>query len=260
MKFRIYIDEVGNSDLGSSLNPNQRYLSLTGVILELGYVNDLFYSELESLKRKFFKSHPDDPIVFHRKELVNKQPPFAELRDPVIEARFNTELLERLQTWQYTVITVVIDKLRHTEQYQTWRYDPYHYCLKVLIERYVRWLQARHTIGDVLAESRQGKEDMRLKRSFERVYEEGSEWVTPALIHEHLTSRQLKVKSKSNNIAGLQLADIIAHPSYKVALARRNNEAIPRTFGGQIGQILLESKYYRGPSGRVGGWGIKWLP
>ena len=205
MKYRIYIDEVGNPDLGSSLNPNQRYLSLTGVILELGYVNDFFFFDLENLKRRFFKSHPDDPIVFHRKELVNKQPPFAELRDPEIEAKFNTELLTRLQTWQYTVITVVIDKLQHTEQYQTWRYDPYHYCLKVLIERYVRWLQARRTVGDVLA-------------------------------------------------------DIIAHPSYKVALARRNNEAIPKTFGGQIGQILLESKYDRSPSGRVDGWGIKWLP
>jgi hypothetical protein len=35
LKYRLYIDEVGNSDLGASLNPNHRYLSLTGVILEL---------------------------------------------------------------------------------------------------------------------------------------------------------------------------------------------------------------------------------
>lgn len=260
MKYRIYIDEVGNSDLGSSQNTNQRYLSLTGVILELGYVNDVFYQDLEQLKRNFFKSHPDDPIVFHRKELVNKLPPYSSLRNPAIEDAFNSALLSRLFDWEYTIITVVIDKLQHTEQYQTWRYDPYHYCLKVLIERYVRWLQARHAVGDVLAESRQGKEDIRLKKSFERVYEEGSEWVTPALISEHLTSRQLKVKPKANNIAGLQLADLVAHPSYKVALARRNNEALPKTFGGQIGQILLNDKYYRSPNGKIDGWGIKWLP
>lgn len=37
MKYRIYIDEVGNSDLESSDDPNHRFLSLTGVILELGY-------------------------------------------------------------------------------------------------------------------------------------------------------------------------------------------------------------------------------
>ncbi len=259
-KYRIYIDEVGNPDVGSSSNPNQRYLSLTGIILELGYVENTLFPELESLKRKYFHSHPDEPIVFHRKELVNKLPPFEVLRSPDVEQSFNSDLLNNLHQWQYTAITVVIDKLQLIEQYKIWRYDPYHYCLKVLIERYVLWLQAHQEFGDVLAELRGGKEDLRLKKSFERVYEEGSDWVKPELLHKHLTSRQLKVKPKANNIAGLQLADIIAHPSYKVALARRNNDAIPRNFGGEIGQILLSEKYYQSPSGKIDGWGIKWLP
>jgi len=82
----------------------------------------------------------------------------------------------------------------------------------------------------------------------------------PEVIHVHLTSRQLKVKSKANNIAGLQLADLIAHPSYKIALARRNSEAIPQNFGGQIGAILLKQKYDRGPLNKIDGWGIEWLP
>jgi len=34
MKYRMYVDEVGNSDLGASLDPNHRYLSLTGVVLQ----------------------------------------------------------------------------------------------------------------------------------------------------------------------------------------------------------------------------------
>ncbi len=41
MKYRMYIDEVGNSDLNSSDNPLHRYLSLTGVIVGLGYVRDI---------------------------------------------------------------------------------------------------------------------------------------------------------------------------------------------------------------------------
>ena len=31
-KYRMYIDEVGNPNLGSSDNPNHRFLSLTGVL------------------------------------------------------------------------------------------------------------------------------------------------------------------------------------------------------------------------------------
>ena len=63
MKYRIYIDEVGNPDLGSSDNPNHRFLSLTGVILELDYVQSILHPQMEKLKEKFFKSHPDEPII-----------------------------------------------------------------------------------------------------------------------------------------------------------------------------------------------------
>jgi hypothetical protein len=260
MKQRLYIDEVGNSDLGASRNPNHRYLSLTGVIIDLMHVDNVVHPHLEGLKRSYFQSHPDDPIVLHRKELVNKRPPFEALNDPLIEAAFNVELLDCLNTWNFTALTVIIDKQQHAEQYSVWRYDPYHYCLKVLIERYVRWLKAQRLQGDVMAESRGGNEDRRLKASFERIYDEGSDWIKPDTIHACLTSRQLKVKPKANNIAGLQLADIIAHPSYKAALARRNNEAPPSNFGGQIAQLLETSKYYRSPSGQIIGWGVKWLP
>ena len=75
-----------------------------------------------------------------------------------------------------------------------------------------------------------------------------------------ITSSQLKVKDKSNNIAGLQLADLIAHPSYKATLARHQREALPDNFGGSIATLLEESKYNRSPSGQIWGWGRKWLP
>lgn len=260
MKHRLYIDEVGNSDLNASRNPNHRYLSLTGIIIQLEYVNEVLFRELEDLKQRYFGSHPDEPIVLHRKELVNKKPPFEALNDPAIEQAFNAELLARLTQWEYTIITVVIDKLQHEEQYQVWRYDPYHYCLKILIERYVQWLDRHNASGDVLAESRGGREDMRLKKSFERVYVEGSEWVSPELFSARLTSRQLKVKPKANNIAGLQIADILAHSSYKGVLARRGGQELPDNFGGQICRVLEDGKLDRSPGGKIDGWGRKWLP
>jgi len=71
IKYRIYIDEVGNSDLKSSEDPNHRYLSLTGVIFELEYVKEVLNPELENLKKEFFNAHPDEAIILHRKEIVN---------------------------------------------------------------------------------------------------------------------------------------------------------------------------------------------
>jgi len=260
MKYRLYVDEVGNSDMNASSNPNHRYLSLTGVIFELGYVQGVVFPAVEKLKQTYFDSHPDEPVILHRKELVNQKYPFLALRDPATMANFNRDLLKLLRTLDYVVVTAVIDKLEHQRRYETWRFDPYHYCLTVLVERYVLWLKQRQTVGDVMAESRGGREDRRLKDSFERAYENGSDFVKPEGFAAVLTSRQLKVKPKSNNIAGLQLADLIAHPSYKATLARRQQKELPDNFGGKIAEILETDKYNRSPQGKINGWGRKWLP
>lgn len=141
-KYRLYIDEVGNADLGASAqDPNHRYLSLTGIVMELEYVDSTVFPSVEGLKRRHFTSHADGPIILHRKELLNKKPPFQALRDPDAERRFNTDVLDLLRTLDYVVNTVVIDKFEHQQRYTVWRHDPYHYCLEVLVERFVRWLE-----------------------------------------------------------------------------------------------------------------------
>jgi hypothetical protein len=158
-------------------------------------------------------------------------------------------------------MTAVIDKLEHLNRYQSWSYDPYHYCLTILLERYSLWLGDQHDArGDVMAESRGKKEDQRLKKEFSRIYRRGTENVSHAEFVAHLTSSQLKVKPKSANVSGLQLADVIAHPSFVTVKARHEGQPLPANFGGQVGQILVASKYRRSWSGRIEGWGTKWLP
>ncbi|MBL7645817.1 MAG: DUF3800 domain-containing protein [Candidatus Hydrogenedentes bacterium] len=260
MKYRMYIDEVGTSDMKSSSNPNHRFLSLTGVIMELEHVRTDVFQRLEGLKSRYFESHPDEPLVLHRKELVNKREPFGALRDPIVEASFNGDLLKLLHELEYTVVTVVIDKQAHGEKYTVWKYEPYHYCLAMLVERYTRWLTRRGGTGDVMAESRGGKEDMRLKKSFRGLLEQGTSFMDASQIRGPLTSIELKVKPKSNNIAGLKLADLLAHPSYSFLRAQYDGQPRPTNFGGKLTDILRASKYDRSSRGEIEGWGIKWLP
>jgi len=47
MKYRLCVDEVGNSDTKASRDPNQRYLSLTAIALNLDYVAAVVHPELE---------------------------------------------------------------------------------------------------------------------------------------------------------------------------------------------------------------------
>jgi hypothetical protein len=252
MKYRIYIDEVGNPDLESSDNPNHRFLSLTGIILELGHVESIVHPQMEALKTKFFHSHPDEPIIFHRAEMVNAKPPFEILKDPLVREEFNQELLALMSSWEYTVISVCLDKKKHKETYTTWRYDPYHYCLAVLLERFVFFLDRKNCQGDVMAESRGGKEDTRLKAAFARLWEQGTDYVAPERFQKVLTSKQLKVKQKPNNISGLQLADLLAHPSRNEILQEQGllgKEIAP--FAKLVIQILR--KKYDQREGRIFG-------
>jgi len=252
LKHRIYIDEVGNPDLESSENPNHRFLSLTGVMLELGYVESFVHPQMEALKAKFFRSHPDEPVIFHRKEMLQAKHPFEILKDHGVREKFNHELLILMDSWEYEVISVCLDKKKHKETYTTWRYDPYHYCLAVLLERFVFFLNHKNSQGDVMAESRGGKEDRRLKDSFARLWESGTEYIVPEYFQESLTSKQLKVKPKANNISGLQLADLLAHPSRNEIL--REQGFLHKDLGHFAEKIIeiLQKKYYQ-REGRVFG-------
>jgi len=259
--YRIYIDETGNHDMTHADDPNQRFLSLTGVILESEYITSTLQKEMDALKRDFFQLDPDEPIIFHRKEMVNRRSPFQALRDSQVEELFNSSLLEALQHWQFPAITVVLDKKEHRDQYRIWRYHPYHYCLSVMLERYVLFLHYNNHRGDVMVESRGGKEDEKLKDSYRRLYNNGTENIPVERWQERLTSKELKVKSKNANIAGLQLADIIAHPSQRQILLE--NFLINDTrdiFGDKICRILDGGKYLKSKSGKIQGFGKKLLP
>lgn len=260
--YRLYCDEVGNHDMEHVDDPNQRFLGLTGVIVESTHMRQTILPEMNQLKSEFFQSDPDEPVIFHRKELVNKRPPFDVLLNIDTEQRFNSAVLDSLTRWDYRVITVVIDKKTHRDQYRVWRYHPYHYCLAVLLERFVLWLESIDSRGDVLVESRGGKEDLKLKDSYARLFREGTDFVDVVRWQTRLTSKELKVKPKYANIAGLQLADIIAHPSRLEVLAEAGLLQDDRqTFGKQICEVLRTGKYLRHPrTGEIRGYGKKLLP
>ena len=51
-------------------------------------------------------------------------------------------------------MSLLIDRQEHSEKYPVWQFNPYHYCMRALVERYVLWLNRHKLTGDVLAEPR----------------------------------------------------------------------------------------------------------
>ncbi len=261
-KYRLYVDEVGDPGLVIT-DERYRYLSLTGLFFDLRYVDQVVHPHLEEIKRRHFgeRMHADEPLVLHRKELVNAKFPFQALRDPKTRSAFDRDLLHFIEETEYSVVTVTLDKREHSEKYQVWRYDPYHYCMAVLMERFVLWLEQRGCRGDVMAESRGGREDMRLKKAFRKLYEDGTDFVRAEKFQHCLTSGELKVRPKSGNVACLQLADLIAFPSFKASLNPPSFALPEDVFSSLIAKVLVRNKYNRHPvTGVIDGWGVKRLP
>ena len=261
-EYRLYTDEVGHASFKRCELADRRFLSLTGVACRLDDVRDTIAPELTRIKEVHFGAHPDDetPLVLHRKDLLDRHGPFNRLLDPERGRAFDAALYEALERWPYTVFTAVLDKHTFREQQPANRPEAYAHLLGALVECYARWLRERQSRGDVLVESRGGKEDMALKTAFHLLVTIGGPDVSADDIRPAMNSERLKVSAKQANVPGLQLADLLAHPSAGALQARHGFGTRPADFGGRIVDVLDHHKYARLVDGRVENVGCLWLP
>ncbi len=256
---RLYLDESGDHTYELLKDPARRYLSLLGVWFHKDYYAT-FVEELERFKREIFGFRPDHPVILHRNDIINRRGPFGILCQPEKKARFETGLLDVIRRAQFWMVCVIIDKRAHWDRY-TSPFHPYHYCLAALLERYCGWLQLKNATGDVMAESRGREEDIQLKQAYLHVYESGTRYIDRGKFQRVLTSHEIKVRGKGANIAGLQLADLLAYPVKQACLVEHKFVSDP---GQVFGKKLLEAvqdKFNRNLwTGEVWGYGKVWLP
>lgn len=259
-RYRLYIDESGDHTYSKINESEKRYLGTTGVIFESEYYRREFHQQFEDFKQKYFPHSPDEPVILHRKELIGRHGPFWRLRDTEKEKAFNEDFLKLLQEKDYLVVSVVIDKRAHVDRYKESALHSYHYCLVAMLERYCGFLNFFNAQGDVVAESRGGKEDMQLKEAYQRAYESGTQFRGPEFFQKTLTSKEIKVKLKSANIAGLQLADLLAHPcKNEILFEQKRIEKWEEVFGTKVCQCVSK-KYNRHVfQNRVQGYGKVFL-
>lgn len=255
-RYRLYVDESGDHTYGNIDDPAKRYLCLLGLFVETEAYRMSFHPALENLKQTHFPHSPDEPIILHRKELVNCRGPFGRLNSPENEQRFNTDLLGFFSEQDYKLIGVTIDKKSHIERYGDAAHHPYHYCLAALLERYCGFLNFYNARGDVLAESRGGSEDAQLKEAYRTLFRTGTYFHWAGFFQRALTSHEIKLKPKSTNIAGLQAADLLAYPVRQEILTEEGRISDPGdVFGKDICHVIA-SKYNRQIyQGRVRGYG-----
>lgn len=260
-RYRLFFDETGNGDLNAAdKSPNERYLSLTGVVILQKHHDDYVTRRLNLLKRDIFGVSDADKLILHRRDIMRREGRFGILRNDSLRSEFDARLCAMIAECLKVAFTVSIDKAAHKDKYTVWQYSPYHYVVECLIERFVKWLERHNSVGDVVGEARNPTHDKKLRRAYKMLHKHGNQFVTSGQFQARLTSGSLTLLPKDADVAGLQLADLLAHPAHRAYKFQKIGEAQPTDFGALLASTLERKIYDRSQDGRIDGFGKKWLP
>lgn len=217
-RYRLYVDESGDAGTSKKSLRQDPYLTLVGVALETQYYRAEFQPQLEDFKKRHLPYDPDDPPILHKNDIIHKRGIFKVLRDPAKAERFDKGLLSLIRRAEFCLFCVVVDKQANLDRYGAHSPEQYAYALASLVVRYTGWLHyIVGGVGDVMVEARYRKADRDLAQAYRDIWQNGTtNYPGPRplrgeTLRPYLTTRELKLKEKRFNIAGLQLADLLTY-------------------------------------------------
>lgn len=90
--------------------------------------------------------------------------------------------------------------------------DPYGMSYRPMLSKYGDFLEEIAGTGNVIIEARGGREDKVLLNVHNVALERGIEQRTGQFFRTILNPSELQIRKKSENISGMQLADLLCHP------------------------------------------------
>lgn len=210
----------------------------------------------QDLKQKHFGT---SGFALHEYDLRKlKKDPYRVLRDPSAWAAFSADVHALLKAHPFKIVVVTVDKLAMQAQYLTPNH-PYRYSLHVILERVINDHAPAPCV--IVAEDRApgmngelGSELLRLQ-----LYGGGSDVpnsgnTVSADELRKMFDPNIRFRTKLDNDAGLQVADLAAGPVTRHLYGFDAKET--RSLLSAIAPKIRACPW----NGRVRGWGIKCLP
>ena len=202
----MFLDESGDHNL-KKIDKSYPIFCLTGCIIEFNYYNQVFEKEVDKLKIKHFRTRD---IIIRSYDIRKQKGEFAILVDKKKRGAFYLDLDRLIENLQFTVIASVINKLKLKERYSE-PSDPYDLCFQFIMERFCMFLGEKRDVGIMRMESREAHNDRMLAEDFEAFRREGDgRFIKPEEAQRKLVD--LSFNQKTQNIAGHQIADLVAYP------------------------------------------------
>lgn len=259
----MFIDDTGDVTNSTTNAPQNRYASITGVIIDRAYLSSTFEPSFQKIVRRHFGARDDgSPIVLHRRQMISppQKGPFSCLKDDTKRAAWDASCLDMMTRASYTVITACLDKVAFYYHHPKATLDVYETLIQNAVERYFYFLRSNGS-GDVVVESQNPGTDRAIKERFRHVIENGTEHINAAKLQSVFTSKEINIEPKKAGYAGLQFADLIARPAFAHCRAVYVKDTSDLTaFARQIAPILEDYKFYRSKEGNPDGYGRVWRP
>ncbi len=239
-EYIAFLDECGDHTLSLIDQDFPLFLLATVVMRRADYAERVI-PLIAQLKLKYWVH---EGVNLHSRDIRKSKGPFGFLQVPDKRAAFMGELSELMQNLPYTLFVSAVRKDRHKDRYGTHAVNPYDLALEFTLERLIHFIESKGLKElPFVAEARGKKEDETLERCFYRMMSEGTDYIKG----ERFKSLKcpLVFRNKFDNIAGIQLADLCAHPCARHIL---RPDQPNRAFD------IVNEKIYR--EGEISGWKV----
>lgn len=199
----VYVDESGDHSL-ASIDQGYPVFVLALCVFHKRHYAEKIVPAVEKLKFNYF-GH--DSVVLHENEIRKQKGDFAFLSHRPTRDEFMGRLSSVMDASNFILIACVVDKVRLSRS-EGANSNPYHIALGVCLEALREFLAEKKQDEfktHVLVECRGKKEDAELELEFRRICDGDN----PG---GRVLPFDIVFADKKTNLAGLQLADLVARP------------------------------------------------
>ena len=208
-----FFDECGDHSLTEIDHDFPIFVLSTVVVERESYVGEILPA-LGALKLRFFEH---EGVNLHSRDIRKATGDYAFLRAPGPRGEFLAAVSDFVRKAPFTLFIVGIRKDEHLARSGQTARSPYDLALDHTMEMVLYFLEGcGETHLPIVAEARGKREDDQLRAAFQELMENGTRRHSAEQfrrLHCPLTFRR-----KTDNIGGLQLADLCAHPCARVIL------------------------------------------
>lgn len=207
----MFLDESGDHNLDpDKIDPTYPIFVLCGCIFEEKYYQEEVIKKFNQFKKDFFDS---EDVILHLREMTRptktKIKGFYKFSDQEFRNKFYQELTKFIDQIEFTLVACVIKKQSHFEKYGVAALDPYLLSFDNLLSVFMLEIK-KGDQGKIIAERRNSILDNQLELAWLNTKINGTEISTGSDIKERIEN--LYMVPKSQNEAGLQIADLLASP------------------------------------------------